>query len=112
MHLRLISFYSPNDNSSGTALSVIAQHRQYLYDHDDDRHPRQAFLDDLHVEISKFQADGDLLIVCNDMNQDVLSPKIQAYFSWLSNATRVNIFIPTVGDVLRLQLPSRNLSSL
>ena len=35
------------------------------------------------MEISKFQADGDLLIVCNDMNQDVLSPEIQAYFSSL-----------------------------
>ena len=69
---------------NGTALSVVAQHRHYFYDHDDDRHPRQAFLDDLHIELSKFQADGDLLIVCGDMNQDVLSPEIQTYFSSLS----------------------------
>ena len=47
MHLHIISFYRPNDNTSGTALSVVAQHCRYFYDHDDDRHPRQAFLEDL-----------------------------------------------------------------
>ena len=83
MHLRIVSYYRPNDTTTGTALSVVAQHRRYFYDHDDDRHPRQAFLEDLHIELSKFQADGDLLIVCGDMNQDVLSPEIQAYFSSL-----------------------------
>ena len=30
------------------------------------------------------QQEGDLLIACGDMNQDVLSPEIQGYFSSLN----------------------------
>ena len=82
--LRVISFYRPCEkgNSPG-ALSVHAQHRQYLYSQDDDRAPRDAFLEDLAEAIHAWTALGDQLIVCGDINEDVLSTPITDFFTGL-----------------------------
>ena len=82
-HFRVILFYHPNDNAQSTELSVAAQHTRYLYSKKDDRQPRIAFLQDLHAELETFQNEGDLLVVCGDTNQDVLSAEVTQFFASL-----------------------------
>ena len=82
-HFRIVSFYRPNVNTQSTELSVAAQHTRYLYSQKDDRPPRTAFLQDLHTDLESFQSAGDLLVVCGDMNQDILSGEITQFFNSL-----------------------------
>jgi hypothetical protein len=50
-HLRVISFYRPCLKNNPGALSVMAQHTNSFQSQDDDRLPRQAFLEDFRVSI-------------------------------------------------------------
>ncbi len=80
--LRVVSFYRPCAPSGDPhALSVHSQHRQYLQNQDDDRHPRQAFMEDFLSELTAWLAMGDQLIICGDINEDILSDAIATYFS-------------------------------
>ena len=78
--LRIFSVYCPTPNSHGQ-LTVYAQHRRFLQAADDDREPRSAFFDDLGVALRDASDAGDLLIVCGDLNQDVLHPSITTFFT-------------------------------
>jgi hypothetical protein len=50
---------------------VYNQHRRWLYDHDDDRCPRAAFIDDLTAAASSWLESGDQLLIAIDANDDV-----------------------------------------
>jgi hypothetical protein len=83
-HLRFVSFYRPNNNTNSSAqLSVLAQHRQYFQSKNVDRDPYSAFLEDLRDEVLKWKHLGDSLVLCGDINADVLSPEIVSFFSQL-----------------------------
>ena len=81
-HFLLFSIYCPNHNVIGQ-LSVYAQHQRYFQDTDNDRDPIHAFFEDLATAIADWQALGDLVIVCGDINHDVLHPTITNYFHQL-----------------------------
>jgi hypothetical protein len=67
--LRIISAYRPNDSKG--LLTVYAQQKRYLQQQDDDRCPRQAFIEDLCSEIEAFKAEGDNIILMLDGNDDM-----------------------------------------
>ena len=80
--LRIVSAYRPCANTTGQ-LSVYAQHKRYLLSQDDDRDPREAFLEDLQKEIRQWIATGDQIILCGDFNEDVLGANLTTYFEEL-----------------------------
>jgi len=80
--LRVISAYRPVFNPSGS-LSVYNQHRRFFYNNNDDRCPRQAFLEDLSAEIQTWLDLGDQLMIALDLNEDIRSSTIQSLFASL-----------------------------
>jgi hypothetical protein len=64
-------------------IAVWTQHKTYLQDQNDDREPRQAFLKDLKKNVAKWIEMGDQVLVCGDLNHNVLSPKIVSMFQEL-----------------------------
>jgi uncharacterized protein YecE (DUF72 family) len=56
--------------------SVYRQQQRFFYDHNDDRCPRVAFLQDLAKETKKWIAAGDQVILMMDANGDVRDPEI------------------------------------
>ena len=82
IHFRFFSIYCPNRNTTGQ-LSVYAQHRKYLQEHDDDCNPITALFKDLAMTIQDCIASGDIVIVCGDVNEDVLSPTITNFLQEL-----------------------------
>jgi exonuclease III len=77
--LRIVSFYRPCLGGTGE-MTVTAVQRRCLQDKDDHRDPRQAFLEDLKRDIDSWTAAGDALVLCGDINQDILSPQIVNFF--------------------------------
>ena len=77
--LRAVSIYMPSENTNGI-ISVPAQHKRYLQEHNDDREPRQAFRDDLAQELDKWLAEGDQIIIGGDINTDVRHSTIKTLF--------------------------------
>ena len=63
--------YRPAHNAIGPQ-SIYNQHWNYLYSLDDDRCPRQAFVDDLCQEIEQWLEEGDQLIIAIDANDNIL----------------------------------------
>jgi exonuclease III len=78
-YLRFVSFYRPCASTSGE-LTVAAIQRRCLQDLDDNRAPRLAFLEDLQEAIAEWTAMGDAIILCGDLNQDILSIEITTFF--------------------------------
>ena len=78
IHLRVVAAYRPNHRSGDDG--VYAQHQDYLNAHDDDRCPRQAFLEDLRDEAKQWLAMGDQLVIFLDANQDVNHSDLQTLF--------------------------------
>ncbi|MGL5936571.1 MAG: endonuclease/exonuclease/phosphatase family protein [Cetobacterium sp.] len=79
---RYVSVYCPCDNREGK-IAVWSQHKVYLQNHNDDREPRKAFLEDLKKEIQRWREEGDQILICGDLNHDVSSPTIVAFFEEL-----------------------------
>jgi exonuclease III len=77
--LRYVSVYCPCENKEGI-LAVWAQHKVYLQGKNDDRDPRAAFLEDLKEQLSEWIEQGDQVLVCGDLNHDILSPTIVSFF--------------------------------
>ena len=68
--LRIVSAYRPVD-SLGTG-AVHSQHERYFAKNDrGDDEPRQAFYDDLLLEVNRWKAAGDHIIIGLDANEDV-----------------------------------------
>ena len=79
MKLRIVSIYQPCKNTAG-ALSVWSQHKQYLQNHNDDRNPRTAFLQDLKLALTSWIAEGDHILVGGDVNENVMHHSITSLF--------------------------------
>ena len=79
-YLRMVSFYRPCASSSSGSKTVSATQQRCLLNMDDDRHPRQAFMEDLRDELLSWINKGDALIVCGDINEDILSHNITSFF--------------------------------
>jgi len=78
VYFRIVSFYRPCDGPGN--LTVAAQHLRYFREQNDDRDPRTAFLEDFHAELLSWIAAGDLLVVCGDINDDILNDTIKEFF--------------------------------
>jgi len=83
--LRIVSVYCPNPpSSSGRSKSkdqsVHQQHLKYLNDKNDDRTPRDAFLEDLEEDLTKWLDSGDQLLVMGDFNHHILDDPIFSLF--------------------------------
>ena len=82
MRARFCSVYRPCDNKKGP-LSVWNQHHTYLHTIDNDRNPRDALLEDLAVEVKKWIAEGDHVIIGGDFNENILGNRLTAFFRGL-----------------------------
>jgi hypothetical protein len=76
--LKVVAAYRPCQSDG--ALSTYSQHVNYLYEKDDDRCPRQAFLDDLKIELKKWIQAGEQVIVMLDTNGGIRDGTIQQMF--------------------------------
>ena len=71
-HLRIISGYRPVSNTrSDRPFQVANQHETYLLSQNDDRRARDAFLEDLDIEIQSWLSLGDAIILSLDANDNV-----------------------------------------
>ena len=78
--LRYVSVYGPCDSKNGET-SVRRQHIKYLNEHNDNRHPKTAFLEDLEKELKTWLAAGDQVVVGGDFNLEVTSGPLPAMFA-------------------------------
>ncbi len=76
---RIVSFYRPCCNTSGEQL-VYQQHVTYFNSIGDQQDPQQAFLDDFEDASSSWIQKGEQLLIGGDINDDVMSPRIQQFF--------------------------------
>ena len=60
--LRVVGIHQPCPNKTG-ALSVYAQHQNYLQGKNDDANPRAAFIRDLKAELQQWIDMGDQIII-------------------------------------------------
>ena len=67
--MRVVIAYCPHDK--GGDSSVYGQHRHFFHEQGKPRMPRQAFWEDLLVEVRQWLADGDQLVLAGDWNEDV-----------------------------------------
>jgi hypothetical protein len=77
--LRIFTAYRPNPPAEGP-FTVHAQHRTYFNSLNVDKCPRQAFLDDLCIDIRLAQEEGDNTVVMLDGNEDMRSGKVYEAF--------------------------------
>jgi hypothetical protein len=61
-------------------MGTYSQHVNFLYDKDDDRCPRLAFLEDLSREIERWIEAGEQVIVMLDANEDVRNGSVHRMF--------------------------------
>ena len=101
--LCVISAYRPCAPHSRLGQGTIhRQHLRYLHSHQDDRAPREALLEDLSLDISKFQNQGDQIILMGDFNQHVCSDQISEFAHYLNlreaitqKHSEIQGFVPT-----------------
>ena len=72
---RVVSMYRPCESHG--ALTVFSQHETYFRSVNDDRNPRDAFLQDLDEELQEWIDLGDHIVICGDLNQNIFSIDIQ-----------------------------------
>ena len=80
--IRIISAYRPC-HSLGPE-TVYAQHSRFFHNqppYSKDR--RQRILDDLSTQITEWQTQGDLIILCMDANDDIREPPISRFIETL-----------------------------
>jgi len=81
--LRIVSFYRPHNSQTNGTKTVMSQHTRYFETLGTYRNPRRAFLDDLRTETNQWIQEGDQIVLCGDINQDILSDEITEYFTSL-----------------------------
>jgi hypothetical protein len=75
--------YRPVPDPSNKPTTVFSQQEKYFYDQGNARNPRQAFIDDLTEQITKWKEEGNLIILGLDLNDnDWTSTAAQAIESW------------------------------
>ena len=85
MRLTVVSAYRPCSPSPNSANAVWHQHNSYFATINRAfESPREAILNDLFSLLARFHAQGHLLIVSIDLNEEVTSPQIAARFESLS----------------------------
>jgi len=75
----IISAYHPSDSSLTQTSSIWTQQCSYLLSQEDPCQPRMAFLHDLGLAISTWQAAGDSIILMADMNCDIQKEEISSF---------------------------------
>jgi hypothetical protein len=70
LSIRIISGYRPVKDSTNRAGTVYSQHEKYFMDIGAYGEPRLAFLDDLETDILRWQAEGNLIILGLDLNDN------------------------------------------
>ena len=78
---RVVVGCRPCRPSTPGSLTVHAQHQRHLNNHNDDREPRVAFMQDLSQEITQWLEKGDQLIVMLDANEDICGEHVKDMFS-------------------------------
>jgi hypothetical protein len=76
--LKVVTAYRPC--LSDGPLSTYSQHVNFFYDKNDDRCPRQAFLEDLSKDIGQWIQAGEQVIVMLDANIDVRDGEVNQMF--------------------------------
>jgi hypothetical protein len=80
----MVSFYRPCEaRRNPRALTAVATQQRCLMNLDNDRHPRLAFLEDFQAELQTWIDMGDALVVCGDINDDILGPTVTNFFDGL-----------------------------
>ena len=80
--IRIISAYRPC-HSLGPE-TVYAQHSRFFHNQPPySKDPRQRILDDLSTQITEWQTQGDLIILCMDANDDIREPPISRFIETL-----------------------------
>eukprot|EP00549_Striatella_unipunctata_P015450 CAMPEP_0118690060 /NCGR_PEP_ID=MMETSP0800-20121206/9859_1 /TAXON_ID=210618 ORGANISM="Striatella unipunctata, Strain CCMP2910" /NCGR_SAMPLE_ID=MMETSP0800 /ASSEMBLY_ACC=CAM_ASM_000638 /LENGTH=378 /DNA_ID=CAMNT_0006587575 /DNA_START=207 /DNA_END=1344 /DNA_ORIENTATION=- len=77
--IRFVSGYRASKSSKGVT-TAYAQQRSTLLTRNDSRCPRKAFLEDLYNEISKWQQEGDSLIIALDANEYMVQSPVSKTF--------------------------------
>jgi len=93
---RIISAYCPSDSPLTQTSSVRAQQCSYLLSQGDPCPPRTAFLCDLSLAISTWQADGDSIILMADMNGDIRKEEISSCVTNLGLQESILVAHPTL----------------
>jgi len=94
--MHIISAYCPSDSSLNQTSSVQAQQHSYLLSQGDPCPPRTAFLCDLSLAISTWQADGDSIILMADMNGDIRKEEISSCITNLGLQESILVAHPTL----------------
>jgi hypothetical protein len=81
--LRVVAAYRPVPSYTHGPSTVHAQHERYLFENHRDEDPRTAFYNDLKISINEWKAQGDLVIVGIDANEDVRNGDTSRTFSEL-----------------------------
>jgi hypothetical protein len=76
--LRLISGYRANPDPTDRTGSVYSQQERYLRSINDNRNPRRAFIKDLETQLTKWLAEGNLIIIGLDANDNVRTGEVNA----------------------------------
>ncbi len=63
--------YRPYKPTSAGALTVYAQHQAYFDQNNNDQFPREAFIQDLIMEVEKWKKQGDQWVITVDANEDI-----------------------------------------
>jgi len=92
----IISAYRPSESSFAHISSVRAQQRSYLLSQGDPCEPRMAFLHDLSLAISTWQAVGDNIILMADMNCDIRKEEISSFVTNLGLQESILAAHPTL----------------
>ena len=78
--LRVVVAYRPNGPGQGTG-TVYAQQEAYVLTVDIDDDPRDIFFSDLINNISKWQEEGDQIILLADINDDIRGRVVRDFFN-------------------------------
>ena len=73
----LVCGYNPCASSKKALRLSYQQHRRYLIKKEKDTTcPRKRFKEDLLLQLKKWRQDGECLIVCMDVNEDIYRKSI------------------------------------
>lgn len=78
---RIVSAYQPVPSDYSHGWTVNAQHHTYFNSKGDFTNPRAAMLRDLEQVLRRWRNDGDRIVLCIDMNDDMTNSPMQRMLS-------------------------------
>ena len=84
---RVVSIYQPCANNQGV-FAVHSQHKEHLQSINDDRPPRQAWIEDFEQELSEWLAAGNQIVVAGDVNESEVWKDWKRKFVFYLKATK------------------------